>query len=657
MKKTFLLMLCFVVISYICFAGKFVLVPVTENSKLETLFKNSEMKIHYTCEEFVLATTNHLNYEGLIILDEDAFEDVKYYMIIYNVEANSDLYLAKTTETANILYIGRDFLIVKVVSENFFPDKNDKITTINNIEISVPRAPFSFPEVTEVDPFILSVMNKVNTDTLLSFVQHLQDYGTRAYNEPQAVLAQNWMKAKFESYGLDVEIQNVSVNPGASWSWSYYPHANSLSGNVIAVQTGTKYPNEYIICGAHYDSWAWYNAGGSFAPNKDIAPGADDNATGTASIIELARIMSQYESERTIIYCAFAAEEFGLWGSKAYASRCSQQGMNILGYFNIDMSGYLAPGAPNITISIIRNLAANPLAYYYRDVASVYFPEVRITHHEMMEGGDSDHTSFVNNGYQGIYPFEDNTGTPPNIYYSPYIHRPTDVVGTSVNNPEQMGVFAKATLASIAILANMSVPAPPLAPPTNCLATYHEELGYNFDNIDITWDAPTEYTPDEYFVYRKTQFEEEMIKINQTTDTSIKDWYGTDGTVCYRITAIYNGVESELSNESCVDIPIIDGITEYSSNFKIYPNPAKDELRIVSERVDEWTSGRVDGIEIYDIFGRKQKAESRKGKFPSNSLEGWQPQADGVVINLSHLTPGIYFVKISNEMVGKFIKE
>jgi len=108
------------------------------------------------------------------------------------------------------------------------------------------------------------------------------------------------------------------------------------------------------------------------------------------------------------------------------------------------------------------------------------------------------------------------------------------------------------------------------------------------------------------------------------------------------------------------------------SNLKVYPNPTTGVIYISSEQADEWTSGQVDEIfDVYDIFGRKQKAESRKGKFPSNSLEGWtrsgrggeegwQPQADGVVMDISHLPAGIYFVKITTtagEVVKKVVKE
>jgi hypothetical protein len=621
MKKNILLTLCFLAVSIISFAGKFVLIPVNETQNLESLFDNKDLKIHYYENEFVIATTNNFAFSELVVLDDNAFADVSSYVLLYNVNASKDAYLSKVAETAKILYSGNNFLIMKVETTNFSPDVNDKISTIKNIELSFPKSRFDFPVVTEIDPFVQSILDKVSTDTLLAYVQHLQDYGTRAYNEPKAFQAQDWMKSKFESWRLDVEVQNFSVTPWEYWGWQYYPHATS-SGNVIAVQKGTKYPDEYIVCGAHYDSWSWYNAGGGFAPNKDIAPGADDNATGTASILELARVMSQYDSERTIVYCAFAAEEFGLHGSEAYAKRCNQQGMNILGYFNIDMSGYLAPGAPRITISLIRKPLANPLANYYTNITNVYFPEVYLTHHSSMSGGDSDHTSFANYNYQGIYPFENNDA------YSPFIHKPTDVIGSSVNNSAQMGVYAKATLAGMATLALLSTPPPPIVPPINCVANNFFE-----QQIIITWDAPEENTPEGYFVYR------DSVRIFEDPITTF-EYYDTpevSGDYCYNVTAVYGEIESEFSNESCAES--FNNIIEYSSKFKIYPNPARDELRITNY---ELRSGIID---FFDITGKKISSHHL---ISSSSHQ---------TINVSHLSSGIYFIKISNELVGKFIKE
>ena len=62
--------------------------------------------------------------------------------------------------------------------------------------------------------------------------------------------------------------------------------------------------------------------------------------------MEVARVMADWESDRTILFCAWSGEEYGLYGSEAYAQWCQDEGINILGYFNIDMCGYLNPGDP-----------------------------------------------------------------------------------------------------------------------------------------------------------------------------------------------------------------------------------------------------------------------------------------------------------------------
>jgi hypothetical protein len=88
---------------------------------------------------------------------------------------------------------------------------------------------------------------------------------------------------------------------------------------------------------------------------------------------------------------------------------------------------------------------------------------------------------------------------------------------------------------------------------------------------------------------------------------------------------------------------------DYSDNISVYPNPTTGKLTITYHEL------RITGINIFDIYGRKVAA-----KFPSNSLEGWQPQADGVVFNISHLASGIYMVQIQTDkgmITKKVVKE
>jgi len=693
MKKNLLLTFSFLAIFLVSFAGKFVLIPVNETNNLEFLFNNNGLKIHYYCDDFVLATADVINYADAIILDDNAFDNVDSYAIVYCFEEQKDEYLARISKSAKTLYSGKNFLIMKHLSDGFMPAKNDGMVMIWNKEAQLPKSVINFPVIEEIDPFIQSLNEMVSTDTLMAYIQYLQDYGTRVYFKPQAYEAQDWMKAKFEAWGLDVEIQNVSA------AGNYWGTPSNSSGNVIAIQTGTVYPNEYIVCGAHYDSFVFFN--------YDNCPGADDNATGTATVMEMARILSQYEFERSIIYCAFSAEEVGLFGSDQYAKRCKQQGMNILGYFNIDMSGYLKPGT-NMHIDLIHPSSANSLANYLKNINDIYF-QIPITSRPNLSGGDSDHTSFNQNGYMGIWTFEDWNDC------SPHIHTTNDIIGPSVNNPEQVNAFTQINLASIATLAVFDGEAPPpLNPPTNCDAQYFQDNeisvtwdapdspepdGYDiyrdgikinadlwtttlyidevndyneycysvtaiyatlssvFSNescasvpsplsldppincvavnffemqIKITWDAPEENTPDGYFVYR------DSVKIFEQPITT-KEFFDIPdeaGEYCYNVTAVYGELESEFSNESCAEA--YNNITEYNSKFKIYPNPANDKIFIEGDFIDQ-------NMVIIDVTGRIVANKT----IVSNI----------VAIDISNLTKGIYFIKISNEVAGKFIKE
>ncbi|MCL2682304.1 MAG: M20/M25/M40 family metallo-hydrolase [Bacteroidales bacterium] len=418
---------------------KLILAKVNDVSHLYALFENPFLNIHYYSDSFIIASAeNDKKIDGeTLILDQKAFSDVEGYYIVYCPPSLRQSYLDQIQHTAKVLYTDNDILIVKSLNANVrVPSaKNDGLVYISQTKASLPKTTLSFPVITEIDPVIQYMTEMVNTDSIMSYIQHLEDYGTRVYYKQQAYEAQNWLSAKFEAMGLDVEIQSVIV-PG----FPFGPATSS--GNVIVVQTGTLYPDEYIVCGAHYDSWAaWWN--------PDVAPGADDNASGTAGILELARTLSQFEFERSIIYCFFAAEEAGLHGSRAYASRSSMQGMNILGYFNMDMIGYLKPGT-DINISLIYPSVATPLANYYTTIANVYFPNIPITHYSALSGGDSDHTSFNQNGYQGIFPFENIDD------HSPYIHTANDVIGLSVNNAEQSRMFTQLIFASIATLAGLA---------------------------------------------------------------------------------------------------------------------------------------------------------------------------------------------------------
>ena len=427
MKRTLSLLLA-LCISTMLFADNFVMIKVKDQQNLRELFSRQDINIHYYNDNYVLATTETLN-EDMILLDENSFEDNELYFIVYCDKSEQANYIERERENAEVLFVTDDYLIVKQLSYDLKSAKNDGMVAIYNKTARLPKVTRDFPVVSEEDATIKELMNEVDIENLTATVQHLQDYERRQYNTTQAEEAAQWLYTQFEDLGLDVE----------EFPFDYL--GNPSSPNIIATQWGTKFPDKYIICGSHYDS---HRSG----DGDKTCPGADDNATGVATVLETARILSEYSFEYSILYCAFSAEEIGLIGSEAYASYCAEMGMDIIAYFNNDMNGYLHEGN-EIHVDLIYPETVATLGDYYKNVAGIYFPEMEVRHIEFT-AGDSDHTSFNNNGFMGIYPFEDKDN------YSPYIHTKDDVIGISVNSFEQSQRFTQMNLACVAHMANLS---------------------------------------------------------------------------------------------------------------------------------------------------------------------------------------------------------
>ena len=164
-------------------------------------------------------------------------------------------------------------------------------------------------------------------------------------------------------------------------------------------------------------------------------------------IIETARILSQYTFDRSIIYANWCAEECGLLGSAAYAADCAAQGMDIVGYFNLDMTGYLEEGS-DIHVNLMYRTRNSIIADYVYNFSEVYYPDMRIWQ-DWLEWGDSDYSSFNRNGYASVHTFEDTH------HCSPFIHSNSDLLGVSVNNMDQVKRFTELNLGLVATLAGL----------------------------------------------------------------------------------------------------------------------------------------------------------------------------------------------------------
>ena len=293
-----------------------------------------------------------------------------------------------------------------------------------------------YPVIVEENPDIRALMDSVSVDSLRATIEHLSAYHTRRYDSRFIYEVQDWLYEHYKTLPVDTVIKH-----------DFKLHNLSITetgDNILAVQWGTKTPEEYVICGAHYDSYSW----AGYDPDTIRSPGADDNASGVAGIMETARILSNYTFDRTIIYGNWCAEEVGLVGSEAYAQECAAQNMDIVGYFNLDMTGYLEEGS-NIHVHLMFTTRDSLIGRYVFNFSHVYFPEMPICQN-WLQGGDSDYSSFNRNGYPAIHPFEDVHNS------SPFIHSRQDVLGLSVNNLEQSKRFTELNLGLVATLAGIN---------------------------------------------------------------------------------------------------------------------------------------------------------------------------------------------------------
>jgi len=600
MKKTFTI-IALLLISTFAFSQKFVKINVDNLNDTKKLFDNSSLKIHYYNDDFVLATTlsgfdfKNCNNE-ISILDENAFANNNAYYITYCDKANQDSYISNVNKKLQILHRNDNFLIVKSLNGNAVPYKNDGVVAIFDKEAKLPVISRDYPVIEEENPIIREMMNQVNMDSLEATVQFLQDYGERKFNGSHIAQARDWVEAKMIALGLETEVQQFYVS---SWMGSATCH------NVIGIQRGTLYPDTYVVCGGHYDSFSYYGQ----------CPGADDNATGTAAVLESARILTQYEFEYSIIYCVFSAEECGLYGSEAYADRCADEDMEILGYFNNDMNGYLNPG-DEIHIDCIYPDYVAPIGDYYMNVGSVYFPEMQIRHVEL-SGGDSDHTSFNNAGYMGIYPFEDVD------HYSPDIHTSNDLIGNSVNSFEMSQRYTQMNIGCLTELANpVGSPSISCNPPLKFEIIYPEK---NVSSLTLSWFEPEEGSTGNlvrYDVYRDMN-----VIASSEEETYYEDTITVGATALYNVVAVYSD-GCEASTDTLIGIGVSgEGINENCERIlTVYPNPASEMLTIINNSSIETK------VEIVNMVGQVVK------RFEI---------IDRKELNISDLESGVYFVKMN----------
>ena len=226
-----------------------------------------------------------------------------------------------------------------------------------------------------VEPECATLVNAVSQQQLMAYVQTLEGFGTRnTFSETQRDdfgigAARRWIFDEFERVGngrLEVAFQDYSFN---------FQGINTTQRNVIATLPGTSDHAGAIVLMANYDTRV-----GDWMDSTSRAPGADDNGSGVANLLEIARLLSSRSWNQTIIFAALTAEEQGTYGSRYFVQDAVLDGTIIDAAINNDMIGGRV-GIPQY----VRLFAEGPdtsgnrqLARYIEFIGGLYLPTFRI---------------------------------------------------------------------------------------------------------------------------------------------------------------------------------------------------------------------------------------------------------------------------------------
>ncbi|HEX2961051.1 MAG TPA: M20/M25/M40 family metallo-hydrolase [Ignavibacteriales bacterium] len=265
-----------------------------------------------------------------------------------------------------------------------------------------------------LDSLAKSLISQINADSIKNTMLELQSFKDRYTLLPSRRDIARWIAQKYTSYGFSsVEIDSFQ-GPVMDARNNSIP-VTAWQGNVVATITGKKRPEEVIVIGGHYDSFSMTGV--------PPAPGADDDASGTAATMELARILvkNNFQPDVTIKFLAFGAEEMmsfeGVTGSKYYADMSRKNGMKIILMLNLDMIAY-SPAPVN----------GNPIDISsYTGFEYLFGPAMNFTaKYSKLKATDGiknllgDSYSFTANGFPALFYMEHE--------FSPYYHSAQDLV-------------------------------------------------------------------------------------------------------------------------------------------------------------------------------------------------------------------------------------
>ncbi|MEZ4767120.1 MAG: M28 family peptidase [Caldilineales bacterium] len=321
------------------------------------------------------------------------------------------------------------------------------VPPVDPVTVTADSAPVEIDDVQTITPIseVQDIIDQINMARMMTYASELSGeqpatvggqavtIATRyTYNRDAVLRAAAYMAERLERLGLAVTTH---------W-WTHSPNILQSMPNVVAEKPGTNPAAGIWIIGAHLDDT-------SGSPSS-LAPGADDNGSGSVAVLTAAESLAPYTFDATIRFVLFTGEEQGLWGSDAYASAVN--GQDIRGMLNMDMIAWDSTGGPDMDLHARSSVDGSvDLGETYADVISAY--SLNLTPVIYGNGTSaSDHASFWDIDVPAILAIENyyaDTGAPRD--FNAYYHSNNDRVQYF-----NQSFYHEMTAATVATLAHVA---------------------------------------------------------------------------------------------------------------------------------------------------------------------------------------------------------
>jgi leucyl aminopeptidase len=268
---------------------------------------------------------------------------------------------------------------------------------------------------------VTPVLPLLQASNIAQTIIDMSSFANRYYLTTNGANASNWLAQKWTT--MAAGRSDISV--------AQFSHTGYNQKSVIMTINGTDNASEVIVIGGHLDS---INMSGNGETSR--SPGADDDASGIASLTEAARalIASGYKPRRTIKFMGYAAEEVGLRGSKDIAANFKTNNINVVGVLQLDMTNYRGSAKD---IWIYTDFTDSQQNSFLASLISSYTPTITVGY-SSCGYACSDHASWHNQGFPASFPFETLDGQD-----NPHIHTANDTYANMGNQADHALKFAK----------------------------------------------------------------------------------------------------------------------------------------------------------------------------------------------------------------------